>query len=214
MRIQTRFLSCLAVVASIFMVQAANASSAEDLNTLLNSIKTMKASFTQSIFDNYGKVVQKTYGTMALDRPGRFRWQVQKPMPQTIIANQDKIYIYDPDLEQMTVRRLTVDGNEAPALLLSHKDTTIDQTFDVSIMQGESALKWFLLKPKDDDAMFSTIKLGFVKNQIKEMELNDQIGHSTRVVFKNIKTNGKLPDKLFKLDPPKGTDVIDETKKS
>lgn len=210
MRNHNKFAGYLAIMLC-FIFQSAFASNAEELTVLLNKIKTMKAAFTQTIFDNYGKAVQKTKGTMALDRPGKFRWEVRKPMPQIIIANQDKVWIYDPDLEQMTVRTLTVDGNEAPALLLSHADTTIDKNYDVSVIEGQSGLKWFLLKPKNDDAMFGTIKLGFIKNQIKEMELNDQIGHSTRVIFNDIQTNGSLPASLFVLNPPKGTDVIDET---
>jgi outer membrane lipoprotein carrier protein len=191
------------------------ATGAAELTDLLGKMKTMQAKFTQTVFDNNGKVGVKSYGSMALDRPGKFRWSVEKPMPQVVIANGDKLWIYDPDLMQVTIRSLKTEAGEAPALLLSHQNTTLETNYSIETMTDQKALRWFLLKPKQNDNMFASVKMGFdPKHQLKEMVLEDQIGHVTRVEFANIEMNKSLSAGLFTFKAPKGTDVIDETKKS
>lgn len=195
-----------------FMASAALAAPA-DLSNLLNMIKTMRAGFTQTVYDNRGKAVQKSQGNMALQRPGKFRWDVKSPLPQTIIANSERLWIYDPDLQQVTIRSLRFEAGEAPALLLSHQNSSLETNYDIQDVNEKSPLRWFLLKPKNSDNMFASVKMGFANNQLKEMVLEDQIGHTTRVQFQNIQMNSSLPSSLFVFKAPSGTDIIDETKK-
>lgn len=190
----------------------AYATPSEDLKALLNNVKTMQASFNQTIYDNYGKAIQSSQGSMSMERPGKFRWEVKKPIPQVIIANQNKLWIYDPDLEQVTIRKLERATGDAPALLLSHVDAELDKNYAVKADPSKGT-QWFVLIPKNKDSMFEQIKLGFDKQQIQEMQLKDHLDHSTNIKFTNIKTNIAVSAALFNFKPPKNTDVIDETKK-
>jgi len=184
-----------------------------DLSTLLNSIHAMRASFTQTTYDNKNKPIQQSYGRMALVRPGKFRWEVEKPIPQIIIANQSKLWIYDPDLEQVTIRPLKITTGETPALLLSHENNSLEKDFVIRQLSSPSEWKWYQLMPKNPDNMFAQIELGFQKNQIKEMRLKDHLGHTIRVQFQQIQINPNLNSHLFKFQSSKNIDVIDETKK-
>ncbi len=197
---------------ALFAVSSFAASASDDLKNLLNNVKTMQASFTQTIYDNRGKAVETSNGTMSMERPGKFRWQVTKPIPQLIIANQNKLWVYDPDLEQVTIRKLEKATGDTPALLLSHVDAELDKSYDVKT-SSDPGLKWFVLLPKDKEGMFEQIKLGFSNQQVQQMELKDHLGHDTRIKFNNIRTNADLANTLFTFKAPKNTDVIDETKR-
>jgi outer membrane lipoprotein carrier protein len=195
------------------LVTLAHADAASDLTNLLNQTQSMKANFSQSTFNNHGKVTQKTTGDMALQRPGKFRWNVTKPMPQLIIANQHKLWIYDPDLEQVTIRAFNETSNDAPALLLSHDNASLDQSFTVTTMTKNAEGKWFLLTPKKKGEMFESIQMGFVNNQIHEMRLQDNLGSNTVIQFQGIQANPQLASSLFVFKPSAKIDVIDETRK-
>lgn len=189
------------------------ASASTDLNNLLNGLHTMKADFVEIIYDNHGKEIQKTFGQIALDRPGKFRWQVKKPIPQLIIANQKRLWIYDPDLEQVTIRALSNDSTDAPALLLSHANIVSDKDYQVKmIKQNVQGWKYFELKPRRADSMFLKIVMGFKGNQIVQMSLEDHIGHSTTIEFHNAIFNTKLSTQTFNFKPPQNIDIINETK--
>ncbi len=211
MRFHHKIFTCLTIfIATASSAFAADASSG--LSDLLNGIKTMRAGFTQTIYDNRGTAIQKSTGKMAIERPGKFRWEVSNPMPQTIIANDERLWIYDPDLQQVTIRSLKNEAGEAPALLLSRQNTQLENDYNVQSLTQEKSLQWYLLKPKKHDNMFASVKMGFANSQLKEMVLEDQIGHSTRVQFQKIEMNQSLPASLFVFKAPKGTDVIDETR--
>ena len=184
-----------------------------ELKNLLNNVKTMQASFTQIIYDNHGKAVQNSSGNMSMERPGKFRWDVKKPIPQLIIANQNKLWIYDPDLEQVTIRKLEKATGDAPALLLSHVDAELDKNYEVKAEPAKNGMQWFMLLPRNKEGMFEQIRLGFDKQQIQQMQLKDHLDHSTNIKFSNIKTNAALDTALFTFKTPKNTDVIDETRK-
>lgn len=186
-----------------------NATPADDLSVLLNSTRTMQANFTQTVYDNKGKAVQQSFGHMSLERPGKFRWEVTKPIPQVIIANGQRLWIYDPDLEQVTIRKLNKAAGETPALLLSDVDAELTHAYNVKPDKVNSQL--FVLTPKSADNTFASIKISFVKNQLSEMRLEDHLGHLTSLKFQQIKTNVSLPSTLFVFKAPAKVDIIDET---
>jgi outer membrane lipoprotein carrier protein len=198
----------------IFFLPSAYAlSAAEQLAAQLNTIHTMQADFTQTLYDNRGKAVAYSYGRMAIQRPGKFRWEMIKPIPQLIIANQARLSIYDKDLEQLTVRSLSAAAGETPALLLSHTDVVLERDYQVSISSEQTAgLQWFTLVPKERDNMFAAVELGFANGQIKQMRLQDHLGHNTAIKFSNAQVNKPLTANLFNLKVPANVDVIDETK--
>jgi outer membrane lipoprotein carrier protein len=203
-----KFLFPLVFLFTTFAVQA---TPTEDFTSLLNKVHSMQASFTQTTLDAHGKATQKASGQMALERPGKFRWDVKKPMPQLIIANASKLWIYDPDLEQVTIRSLKNAAGESPALLLSHDDSNLENTYNVEAIQKNTNQRWFSLTPKKKDNLFESIQMGFANNQIEEMQLNDNLGHTTLIQFKDIKLNQALSASLFSFNPSKKIDVIDET---
>ena len=196
----------------LLICSTAHAESTESvLEGLLNSTHTLQARFTQTILDERGKVAQRSYGRMALERPGKFRWEVTKPIPQLIVANASRLWVYDPDLQQVTVRTLTASAGDTPALLLSHTQV-LEKNFIVKPLQrGTTGWQWFSLVPKrSDKQMFAAIQLGFLNGQIKEMRLQDQLGHLTIIQLEAVKINTPLPPALFVFKPPAGTDIIHE----
>lgn len=190
------------------------ASASADLASILNTVKSMKANFTQVVYDNHGKATQKSSGKMAMQRPGKFRWDITKPMPQLIIANETKLWIYDPDLEQVTIRSLKKAAGESPALLLSHDSASLDKDYNVKTIDRNSPeWRWFSLVSKQSGNLFESMQMGFVNNQIREMRLQDNLGHTTVIQFQNIQVNVNLSASLFTFKPSSKVDVIDETRK-
>lgn len=195
----------------IFLSQTVYATAADDVTRLLNAIHTMQANFTQTIYDNHQRPIQKSYGQMQLQRPGKFRWNITKPMPQLIIANQSRIWIYDPDLQQVTVRTIKHVAGEAPALLLSQVDHTLSNEYDVSAAAANNASnEVYTLIPKKSDNMFTSIEIKFVNKEIKEMRLQDNLGHTTKVDFQQIKMNAPIASSQFIFKAPANTDVVNE----
>jgi outer membrane lipoprotein carrier protein len=187
---------------------------ANQLSALLNAVQSMQADFTQTIYDNQGKAVQQSTGHIALQRPGKFRWEVVKPIPQLIIANGTRLYIYDPDLQQLTIRTINQADDETPAILLSHVNATLDKIYNVKILTKSTAgLQWFSLIPRGADNMLASIQLGFANQTIQQMQLQDHLGHTTKIYFQHISANKKLSAMLFNFIPPANVDVIDETGK-
>lgn len=191
----------------------AYATPSSDLAALLNGVKTMHSNFVQTIQDNHGKSIQKSYGQMDLSRPGKFRWEVKKPVPQVVIANGEKIWIYDPDLQQVTIKILQHGAGETPALLLSHVNDTLDNDFRVTQTNGNQAgLNWYALAPMKKDSMFKAIEMGFANGHIAQMKLQDHLGHTTLIQFNNPTINAGLSASLFTFKARSGVDVIDETR--
>lgn len=194
-----------------FISAATFAAPVDDLSAQLTSVRTMRANFTQTVFDNRGKAVQQSRGKMSLERPGKFRWEVIAPIPQTVIANGSRLWIYDPDLEQVTIRSLKKSTGDTPALLLSDVDAELTGAYNVKPTSQKADARSYTLTPKSNDNMFASIKLAFVKNQIREMRLEDNLGHVTSIKFQQIETNINLPASLFVFKKPAKVDVIDET---
>jgi outer membrane lipoprotein carrier protein len=197
------------LISTIVYAGTANAK----LTTLLTNVHTMQANFSQKIMGK-GRVIQQSNGSMALQRPGQFRWEIRQPMPQLIIANGKKMYVYDKDLEQVTVRSLSkTTGGDVPGLLLSDTNLTLGKDFNVQEMKNTTEnTQWFLLLPKNKNSIFSVIKINFINQAITEMQLTDHLDQITIIKFNNVKTNITLAKSLFNLSWPRGVDVIDDTK--
>jgi outer membrane lipoprotein carrier protein len=184
-----------------------------ELTSLLLNVKTMQADFTQTVKDKSAKAaLQQTHGHMSLERPGKFRWQIIKPIAQLIIANGTRLWIYDADLEQVTIRTFKHAAGQTPALLLSDSTLTLNKDFNVEKQPGDSANPRFVLTPKDKEDPFATITLSFSNKKIQEMRLEDRIGHVTTIAFQNVQVGMSLASSLFNFKPAANIDVIDETK--
>ncbi len=183
-----------------------------ELTQLLSTIQSLQADFTQTISDNKGKQTEQSVGKMALARPGKFRWSVTKPVAQLIVANNTRLWIYDPELEQVTIRYLNKEIENTPVLLLSNPSVALEKNFSVQTIDKAASMQWFVLLPKSRDSMLAFIKMGFSKGKISEMDLQDHLGHNTVIEFYNVSMNQPVSASLFNFKPPAHTDVIDETK--
>ncbi|MCE3237769.1 MAG: lolA [Gammaproteobacteria bacterium] len=183
------------------------------LTQLLSTIQTLQADFTQTLSNLQSKqTLQQSFGHVILQQPGKFRWEVKKPVEQLIVGNGKRLWIYDPELEQVTIRSLTQEIGETPAFLLSNPRVALEKNFHVQAMKNVASLQWFLLTPKNRNTLFVFIKIGFLKSQIREMDLQDHLGHNTVIEFYNVISNQPLASSLFNFKLPRHVDVIDETR--
>jgi outer membrane lipoprotein carrier protein len=178
----------------------------ELLQDKLNAISTMTADFNQTVKAKK-REVSRSSGTMALQRPGRFRWKTVEPMEQLIIADGQKMWIYDIELEQVTVKKQEKGLGGTAALFLSGYDNKVTNDFEVT-EKDDGQLMVFDLNAKAPKENFQRIKLIFKKEQLIGLDLYDQLGQITYVKLSQIKMNEKLQEKIFQFKPPKGVDVI------
>ncbi len=178
----------------------------ETLQTKLNAIRTMSASFSQ-VVNAKKREVSHSSGTMALSRPGRFRWQTKSPMEQLVVADGKHLWVYDVDLEQVTEKKQEKGLGGTAGLFLSGYDDTVTRDFDVTSYTKENKV-YFDLHSKSSKANFQRMKLVFVGDALHGIELFDQLGQHTVVALTNIKNNPTLSSGLFRFKTPKGVDVV------
>jgi outer membrane lipoprotein carrier protein len=188
---------------------AATASSLDTLKAFLDQTTSAKARFAQMVLDKNMKQLQQATGTMQFSRPGRFRWEYDKPYEQTIVGDGAKLWIYDKDLNQVTVRKLDRALGSSPAALLAGSNE-IERNYTLTNLGNQEGLDWLEAVPKTKDTAFERIRLGFSKKGLEAMELHDQFGQVTVIKFADVERNLKLPPEIFKFAPPKGADVISE----
>ncbi len=210
MRIVYVLCATLALAAS--SAQAAAAATAP-LDEFLKGLVTLKARFEQVLLDEQGVERERSRGTFYLSRPGRFRWDYESPYQQSIVADGQRVYVYDKDLEQVTVKPLQKALGSTPALLLDG-EVNIEERFVVSRGAPAEGLVWLDLGPRDARAAresggYAEIRLGFAGARLKRMDLRDNLNQTTRIDFKNAERNPSLDPSLFTFTPPEGVDVLD-----
>lgn len=180
------------------------------LHAFLQDVKSLKADFTQQVLDANGKQVKQSFGTLSLKRPDRFRWDYAKPNEETIVADGRKLWIYDAQLQQVTVKSMNANLATSPAVLLAGSND-VDKNFTVTDLGEKDGLAWVQLTPKVKDSDFDSVKLGFRGSDISVMELKDNLGGLTRIELEHLQRNPSLSDEGFKFIPPTGADVIGDT---
>lgn len=202
-----RFIVTLLFVALSTMV--AQADDVQTLKSFFQSTTAMRARFQQTVVDSLGRKVQEVTGTMQLQRPGKFRWDYNKPYVQQIVGDGQKVWLYDPELNQVTVRSLDkVVGSSPAALLAGSKD--VDKTFNLKNVGQQGDMSWVEVTPKEPDSGFEKMMLGFKGTMLREMEMHDSFGQITVIEFSGQEINPKLNDKNFRFAPPAGADVLSE----
>ncbi len=182
----------------------------DKLNHFVATVETFQADFTQTVFDSNGQVMEEAKGTFALDRPGRFRWDYQEPYPQHIVADGQRIWFYDVDLEQVTVNSQLEALADTPATLLSG-ETKPEDKYSLTDIPSDDGLLWVELIPENEESSFQTVVLAFDDIGLRQMIMKDSFDQQTRLVFNNVVENPKLADDLFVFTPPEGVDVVGET---
>ncbi|MBU2545915.1 MAG: outer membrane lipoprotein chaperone LolA, partial [Gammaproteobacteria bacterium] len=153
--------------------------------------------------------LQKSLGTLELQRPGKFRWEVTKPMRQLIVTDGKTVWIDEPDLQQVTIRSLDIDSQQTPILLLTNHAYLMNK-FTISQLSAKASMQRFLLIPTNKQEAFGQIIITFQKDRLNQMEFSNQLDQKTQLIFSDVKMNPALDAKLFVFTLPKGVDVIDQ----
>ena len=188
---------------------AATAAGVDALKTFLDQTQTVKARFAQMVLDKNLKALQQAQGVMQFSRPGKFRWDYVKPYEQTIVGDGSRLWIYDKDLNQVTVRKLDRALGASPAALLAGSND-LARDYILTNAGVQNGLDWVDAVPKSRDTVFERVRMGFGKSGLEAMEMRDQFGQVTVITFADLERNPRIPDGVFRFTPPPGADVITE----
>lgn len=181
----------------------------DQLHGFLANTKTLKAEFSQLVTSKSGRKPQQSSGAVAISRPGKLHWEIRKPYPQLMVGDGEKFWIYDPDLKQVTVKKVGQAIGSTPAAILSGSNE-LEKNFTLKEAGEAEGLAWVEARSKAQDSGFDSIRLGFEDNDLKAMDLVDNFGQTTHIRFTRIERNAALPASLFKFVPPAGADVVGE----
>ncbi len=182
----------------------------ERLKAFLASVQALEAGFSQQVVDSRGVVLEDSSGTVVMQRPGRFRWNYTSPFERVIVADGERIWLYEADLAQVTIRRLSASIGDTPAALLTGRESVLDR-FDVARSWQEDGLAYVRLAPRSADADFAAVSLAFDGAVLRRLVLDDRLGQQTRIDLTDVRVNPKVPPDQFRFEPPAGVDVIDDS---
>jgi outer membrane lipoprotein carrier protein len=202
-----RALFLLAMLSFVF-AGTAHAGGRESLDAFTKGLKGLEGQFSQQVYDSKGKRKESASGRVALSAPRLFRWEYLKPYPQLIVADGKKVWIYDPDLKQVSTRAQGAEEQNSPLAALIDPQK-LDYDFTVADAGAKDGLEWLMLTPKQtENASFQNARLGFDKRGLVRMHILDALGQRTEIVFTGWKRNPVFPGKTFRFTPPKGVDVV------
>jgi outer membrane lipoprotein carrier protein len=185
------------------IVTVAQAAAIERFKAFAKGTQTARGSFEQKVYDRDRRLSQESKGSFAFQRPGKFRWVYDKPVDQVIVGDGDR------GLAQVTVRKLARALGSTPAALLAGS-TDIEQAFELADAGAKDGVEWLDAKPKERDAGFEKIRMGFNASGLQAMELTDNFGQTTILRFIALEANARVEAKEFRFEPPKGADVLGE----
>ncbi|CAE6731460.1 outer membrane lipoprotein chaperone LolA [Candidatus Nitrotoga fabula] len=198
------------LVACIVFPVSAYAGATDRLKNFIASTNSAQANFTQEVRDQNGQRIQSASGTMLFVRPGKFRWVYQKPYEQLILGDGEKFWMYDKELNQVTVKKMDAALGSSPAALLSGNNE-IERGFRLKDTGTKDGLEWLEATPRNQDTSFEKILMAFdAQSALVVMELQDSFGHTTLLRLSRLQRNPQLAAHLFKFVPPKGADVLGE----
>lgn len=192
------------------LAQAADAARGR-MEAFSKDLKSVSADFSQVVTTANGKRTDETKGTLALSAPNRFRWDAKTPFEQLIVADGAKVWIYDPDLEQVSVRNQSFEEAHSPLTVLTDL-SQMDREFTTSESGERDGLAWLKLVSRAKEPDFEYAELGFDAQNLSRMRFKDQLGNLTEIRFSNWQRNPSLPATTFSFKPPAGVDVIGDAK--
>ena len=197
----------------VLMLLISNAAVAGDarsrLEAFANGLDALSGSFTQTTADANGSVQEESKGTLALSAPRQFRWQYADPFPQLIVADGNNVWIYDQDLDQVTVRNQSSAESQSPLTVLVDL-SQLDRNYVVNAQKPRDGLEWLEMVSREKEPSFKRILIGFDATTPVRMQLEDLLGNRTEWRFTDWKRNPKLAADTFSFTPPAGVDVIGE----
>jgi outer membrane lipoprotein carrier protein len=199
------------VLASLLLFAVGTASAADAARARLDAfskgLASVSANFEQQVNDVSSGKTKTSRGTLALKAPRQFRWDTTAPYKQLIVADGEKVWIYDPDLEQVTVRAQGTEEAHSPLTVLTDL-SQLDRDFVTSEQGDHDGMTWLRLKSKDKEPQFEYADLGFDQGGLARMAFKDTLGNSTEIRFSQWQRNPSLASDAFKFTPPKGVDVV------
>jgi outer membrane lipoprotein carrier protein len=198
-----------ALFLTVFFSTAAQAAAIERFKAFSQNTHSARAEFEQKVFDRSGKQVQQAKGSFVFQRPGKFRWVYAKPADQVIVGDGERVWIHDRDLNQVTVRKLSRALGSTPAALLAGS-ADVEAAFELSEAGMRDGLEWLEARPREREAGFERVRMGFGAGGVEAMELLDHFGQTTLLRFTNLTRNPKVDPAEFRFTPPKGADVLGE----
>lgn len=213
-RTLTTNLAILSLLCTPIFIPVSMASEAM-LRQFYKDVDTLQANFEQRVSDETGFSLEDSSGTFSLSRPGKFRWDYVSddpdlPMGQQIIADGEHIYLFSPDLDQVTRRSLGDALAQVPSLVLVQSGADIDQHFMISDIGLTDGLSWVALKPRDENSSYQQLLMGFNSGVLEIIELVDGLGNVTRLTLSQVQSNIKLPKRRFEFKIPEGADFLSE----
>lgn len=211
--LKTTFMRLLAIVALASFASGAYAQARVDelgemlVNDFVSNVITLEGRFEQSLVDAEGSVIERTSGTLEIERPQRFRWSYADPYEQWLVADGLNIWSYDLDLEQVTVKPQAEALANTPALLLGGSDDALEQ-FDFGGTTIEEITTWVRLEPKNKESGFNRVELGFINGQLGRMMFYDNLEQTTMVALHNVKINEPIDAARFEFSVPEDVDLV------
>ena len=193
----------------LLVSNSAMADGVSSLRDFFNNTATMRAQFSQVVNDKQGRKIQEVNGTMQLQRPNKFRWDYKKPYEQQIVSDGKQVFLYDTELQQVTIRELSKSLGSSPAALLAGGEA-VEKSFTLKNAIRKDGLTWVLALPKDKESGFDRVLLGFKADKLRKMELYDSFNHITHITFDEVERNPILQEATFLFTPPEGVDVVGE----
>lgn len=200
------------------LLSPAPAQAADDgvaqLQRFVTSTPQASGRFTQTLVKEGGALARPSSGTFAYARPGRFRWDIQKPYEQLIVTDGKKLYFYDKDLQQVTIKPVAEGLSTTPAALLfgggdiDRAFTLVNEAANSSSNSAAGELAWVIATPRTGEAGFERLRIGMRGGQPARMEVIDAFGQQSRFEFDGIDPKASLGDDLFRFTPPPGVDVV------
>lgn len=184
-------------------------SGSERLEQFYHKVHTLRADFTQQVYNSRSELIQESSGRVVIQQPGHFRWDYASPIHQLIVADGKTLWLYDADLDQVTVRPLNQLNESTPALLLSNQ-TPLEKTFEISNLEKRDGMWWVELHPRAGAGTFKKVLLGLDEHGPRVMEVTDSFDQVTRLRFDHLVVNPRVKPQVFEFKPPPGVDVIQE----
>lgn len=197
----------LALVLLVALGLPARAAGVDLLRGFIAEVKGMKAEFSQLTVDGSGRTVQQATGSFQFQRPGRFRWTTVRPYDQLVVGDGRKVWLYDRELNQVTVKAMDDALGSSPAALLAGSNE-LDRAYGFAQLPRKDGLEWIEATPTDPDSSFERMRIGFRKANPEVMELLDRLGQTTTIRFTRLERNPKLSPDTFRFTPPPGADVV------
>lgn len=203
---KSMFLAPLAAAMLASAALPARADAVDTLREFVRDAKTGRAAFTQTVTSPDGAKKKISSGQFEFARPERFRFAYAKPFEQLVVADGKQVWLYDADLNQVTVRAMDGALGATPAALLAGK--SLDQDFDLSAQPSANGLDWVIAVPKQKDGAFQSLRVGFRGKVLAEVEVLDGFGQRSLLQFTGVQTNVPIGEQTFHFTPPKGAEVL------